>query len=174
MAVEESDRLHGAVVRAGHQLRKSGVLVWWPLGGAVLPVFIIDKRLARDNASTPVEYQSNLPAEIPSNQIATPMKPFVIALVALASLHTADGAAPQTQDERNKQRLQEKEVREKRRAAVQAVLENKDKNRDGSLTKEEYIDGEADPAAAAKKFDKYNKNRDRVLSKGEIADSLSL
>ncbi len=102
------------------------------------------------------------------------MKPFVIALVALASLHIADGAAPQTQDERNKQRLQEKEVREKRRTAVQAVLENKDKNRDGSLTKEEYIDGEADPAAAAKKFDKYNKNRDRVLSKGEIADSLSL
>ncbi|MCX6866858.1 MAG: hypothetical protein NTV46_11710 [Verrucomicrobia bacterium] len=102
------------------------------------------------------------------------MNPFVITLVAIALLHTTVGAAPQTQDERNKQRLQEKEVREKRRAAVQAVLDDKDKNHDGSLSKEEYIAGEADPAAAAKKFDKYNKNRDRVLTKGEIADSLAL
>ena len=110
------------------------------------------------------------------------MKPFLIAVVALCLLHIPVGAAQsprgptpqQNQEERKKQRLQEKEAREKRHAAVQTLMDAKDKNHDGSLSKEEYIAGEADAAAAAKKFDKYNKNQDRVLSKGEIVDSLGL
>ncbi len=54
------------------------------------------------------------------------------------------------------------------------VLKAKDKNKDGSLTLDEYLTGESDIEAAKKNFDQFNKNKDRSLSKAEIADSLGL
>ncbi len=62
----------------------------------------------------------------------------------------------------------------KKRAAVEEVLKAKDKNDDGSLTKDEYLAGEADAEAATKIFDKFNKNKDRALSKEELAASLGM
>jgi hypothetical protein len=53
-------------------------------------------------------------------------------------------------------------------------MDEKDTNHDGSLSRDEYLAGEADPAAASKKFDKFNKNGDRALSKSEIAAMLGL
>ena len=72
------------------------------------------------------------------------------------------------------QKKKEKEAREKKREAINKVLEVKDKNHDGSLTKDEYLTGEADQAAASKRFDEFNKNGDRSLSRTELEDSLGL
>ena len=108
------------------------------------------------------------------------MKRFIIAAVALSLIHPAFQAAAKTpatppkQSEKQKQKEQEKEARDKKRAAVQEVLDAKDKNHDGSLTLEEYLTGEADAAAATKNFEKYNKNKDRTLTKAELAESLGL
>jgi phage protein D len=110
------------------------------------------------------------------------MKPFLIAVVGLCLLHATVAAAnkppapnpQQKQEEKKKEKEKEKADREKRRTGVQALMEAKDKNKDGSLTRDEYIAGETDAAAAAKKFDQFNKNKDRFLSKGEIADLLGL
>ena len=77
--------------------------------------------------------------------------------------------------EKQRQDLEkEKAEREKRRDAVKSVMDAKDKNHDGSLSKDEYLTGEADAEAAGKTFDQFNKNKDRFLSKSELADSLSL
>ena len=112
------------------------------------------------------------------------MKPFVIAFITLALLHPTVEAAQnnaaqqkavqQRMDAQKKEREKEKAERDKRREAVQRVLDAKDKNHDGSLSKDEYIAGEADPVAAGKKFDEFDKNKDHSLSKSEIADSLGL
>jgi hypothetical protein len=110
------------------------------------------------------------------------MKRFIIAAVALSLIHPAFHAAAKTpaatpqqnQEEKKKQKQQEKEARDKKRAAVQVVLDAKDKNHDGSLTLEEYLTGEADAAAATKTFEKYNKNKDRTLTKAELSESLGL
>lgn len=110
------------------------------------------------------------------------MKPILIALGTLAWMpstvmakHPAAGQTQQqNQDQQKQQREQEKANRKKRSDAVQAVLEAKDTNHDGSLSLEEYVVGEADAAAAAKAFDRYNKNKDRFLSKGELIAALGL
>ena len=108
------------------------------------------------------------------------MKPFLIVLCTMAWIETivlvnhasAAQTAQQKQDAHKQQKEQERENQKKRFDAVQAVMKAKDKNHDGSLSLEEYIDGEADAAAAAKAFDKFNKNKDRFLSKAELAASL--
>jgi hypothetical protein len=110
------------------------------------------------------------------------MKPFLVAALALSMISIVearkkedDGKNPQQQQqEKQKQKEADKAARESKRKAVQQALEAKDKNHDGSLSKEEYITGEADAEAATKKFDEFNKNKDRFLSKGELADSLDL
>jgi len=80
--------------------------------------------------------------------------------------------------EKQKQEQKEKEAKkadnEKMVLAVKAVLAVKDKNGDGVLSKDEYLIGEADPAAAAKRFDEFNKNGSRDLEKSEIGMSLGL
>jgi hypothetical protein len=42
------------------------------------------------------------------------------------------------------------------------------------VNRDEYLDGESDKDEAGKKFDRYNKNGDRSLSKSEIAEMLGL
>lgn len=92
------------------------------------------------------------------------MKPLVYLLSALMMISVAAG------DDGNKEK--DRQERAAKREAITKVLDAKDKNKDGSLTKDEYIAGEADAEAASKRFDQFNKNGDRALSKGEIADSV--
>lgn len=68
----------------------------------------------------------------------------------------------------NKQEQKEREERQRKQDEVRKVLESKDGNHDGSLSRDEYLLGEADKEAAGKKFDAANKNGDRLLSKSEI------
>ncbi|MBC8127330.1 MAG: hypothetical protein H8M99_09350 [Gloeobacteraceae cyanobacterium ES-bin-144] len=68
------------------------------------------------------------------------------------------------------ERAARKAEREKNKAAIDEVLDAKDTNHDGSLTRDEFIAGEANAEAAGAKFDKYNKNGDRALSKSEILE----
>lgn len=72
------------------------------------------------------------------------------------------------------QKKKEKEERDRKREAINKVLDVKDANHDGSLTRDEYLTGEADQAAAAQKFDAFNKNGDRFLTRSELEDSLGL
>lgn len=111
------------------------------------------------------------------------MKTLVIAIVALFLIQPlVQSATPrepaknpkQVAEEKNKKREEDKAARGKKRAAIQAVLEVKDKNHDGALSLAEYIADEADAAAATKNFEKFNTNKDLSLSKGEIAASLGL
>lgn len=106
------------------------------------------------------------------------MKSLVILLCSLSLIATVEarkkgGGNGQNQQEQ-KEKEKEKADREKRRDAVKSVMDAKDKNHDGSLSKDEYLTGEADAEAAGKTFDQFNKNKDRFLSKSELADSLSL
>ena len=63
-----------------------------------------------------------------------------------------------------------KVAKERCRDSVKDYMEDRDKNRDGSLTKEEFVESEIDKEEAAKAFDKANTNRDRSLSKSEIIE----
>ncbi len=59
--------------------------------------------------------------------------------------------------------------------AIDDFLDVHDKNKDKSVTLEEYLAGEKTNAAdAEKKFKQYNKNNDRYLSKSEIQEMLGL
>ena len=68
----------------------------------------------------------------------------------------------------------EKAEREHRRNTIEKFLEPRDANKDGSLTKDEFLTGENDKDAGGKRFDKFNKNGDRFLAKSEIQDMLGL
>lgn len=107
------------------------------------------------------------------------MKQAIIAALALSFLVPAASAAGgnggnDKAKQKEEKKEQEKEAREKKRKAVDEVLAAKDKNDDGSLTKDEYLTGETDVEAASQTFDKFNKNKDRALSKEEIASSLGM
>jgi hypothetical protein len=80
------------------------------------------------------------------------------------------GQAKKAQQEKEKARKE----REAKSKAIKEFLDDKDKNHDGSVTLDEYLAGETDTAAATKKFEEFNKNHDRYLSKSEIADMLGL
>lgn len=99
----------------------------------------------------------------------------ILALLACSLCLVAPvEAANNKQDAKKKKEQKEKERKEKaaRREALNDFIKPLDKNNDGSLSKEEFLAGESDKEAGAKKFDQYNKNEDRFLSKSEIADML--
>ena len=62
----------------------------------------------------------------------------------------------------------------KKRKSINDFMDPLDKNNDGSLTLDEFLEGETDKEAGKKKFDRYNKNGDRSLTKGEIEAMLDL
>lgn len=76
-------------------------------------------------------------------------------------------------EERKKEEAEKKE-RERKRQAIQDYLRKKDSNKDGSLSRDEFLATESDKESAGKKFDQYNKNGDRSLSKSEIEELLGL
>lgn len=106
------------------------------------------------------------------------MKTNIIALVLAALIvpsHMAAGREreedPKKEEERKKA---EKAEKERKRDAVKEFLKQKDKNKDSSVSRDEYIADESDKEAAGKKFDEFNKNGDRALAKSEIEDLLGL
>jgi hypothetical protein len=109
-----------------------------------------------------------------------PMKAISILLIIASLVVSVDakpgrrGGQPKRDKAEEKREEEERKAREKKRDAIQEYLRKKDKNNDGSLTREEFQTGESDAKAADKKFDQYNKNGDRSLSKSEIEDLLGL
>lgn len=69
---------------------------------------------------------------------------------------------------------QERAERRNAREKVDAYMKPRDKNKDGSLTLEEFLSGETDKEAGEKKFKEYNKNNDRALYKSEVQAMLGL
>jgi uncharacterized membrane protein YfhO len=106
------------------------------------------------------------------------MKPLSLLIILLSVAAPVEAKQNKNQAAKNKQaelqKKKEKEEHDKKREAINKVLEAKDKNHDGSLTKEEYLTGEADQAAASQKFDAFNKNGDRSLTRSELEASLGL
>lgn len=81
----------------------------------------------------------------------------------------------------NKAAQKKKEEREKKRAesarkreALKDYMDPLDKNNDGSLTIDEFLAGEDSKEEGMKKFERYNKNGDRSLTKSEIEAMLGL
>jgi hypothetical protein len=101
------------------------------------------------------------------------MKRLILFLAALMLVVPAE-AANQKKDPKKEAREAERAIRDKDREAIKDFLEDKDKNKDGSLSRDEYLSDETDKEAAGKKFDEANKNRDTSLTKSEISDMLGL
>ena len=49
-----------------------------------------------------------------------------------------------------------------------ALFEKKDRNRDHELTREEFIANQPDPAEAPKRFDRFDANKNGILSRDEF------
>jgi Flp pilus assembly protein TadD len=94
----------------------------------------------------------------------------LLAVFAAPVEAKGNGKAEQEKAKKEKERAERKRVRE----AVEAFITPRDKNKDGSLTKEELLSGETDKAAGEKKFNDANKNNDRALYKTEIQAMLGL
>jgi hypothetical protein len=104
------------------------------------------------------------------------MKILSCILTALMLVTTAD-AANNANDAAAKKKAEREKARSERTARLTAIkdfLAEKDANKDGSVKKDEYLAGETDQAAATAKFEEFDKNRDRSLSKSEIADMLGI
>lgn len=72
------------------------------------------------------------------------------------------------------ERERKREENAKKRQAIEDYMTPLDKNKDGSLTFDEFIVGESDKEAGKTKFERYNKNGDRYLTRAEIEEMLSL
>jgi hypothetical protein len=106
---------------------------------------------------------------------------FLLAFAALFLIAPAEAAkqgnnkaGQKAAEAKKKEKEADRADRAKKREGVDAVLEVKDKNKDGSLDPDEYLIGESDVEAAKARFKQFNKNGDRYMSKREIQDSLGL
>lgn len=109
------------------------------------------------------------------------MRPLTVLIAILsltasveAKVNKQNAAKAKQAKQAELQEKKEKKEKENKREAINKVMEAKDKNHDGSLTKDEYLTGEADQDGASKRFDQFNKNGDRSLSRTELEDSLGL
>ncbi len=96
----------------------------------------------------------------------------MLLLAALVLACPTVDAADKKKDPKKEAREKLSAAKEKYFEAIDEVLEPKDKNKDGSLTRDEFIADESDKEGAGKRFDEANKNRDRVLHKNEIGEML--
>lgn len=78
--------------------------------------------------------------------------------------------AKKAKAEKEKKKEEKKKVRDQ----IKEFMLERDKNKDGSLSKDEFLSAEDDKAEGESKFDEYNKNKDRSLSKSEVQDMLGL
>ncbi|MFM2171153.1 MAG: hypothetical protein RI957_1382 [Verrucomicrobiota bacterium] len=76
--------------------------------------------------------------------------------------------------EKRKQEAAEKAKRDKIDDAIDGFLKDHDRNKDGSVTLDEFSAGSPEGKGAEEKFAQFNKNRDRYLSKKEIQEMLGL
>ena len=101
-----------------------------------------------------------------------------VAAALLLTLPAEAGNKGNANNAKGQQEKKEKEAKRaasgKKRDAINSFLKDKDKDDDGTLSKDEYIAGESDAAAASAKFDQFNKNGDRQLSRTEIEAMLGL
>lgn len=130
-------------------------------------IYTLPKTDNTDCARPFFEYVSRLFSHTP------PMKKLILLLAALMLVAPAE-AATQKKDPKKEAREKERALREKDREAIKDFLEPKDKNKDGTLTRAEYLSDEDDKAAAGKDYDEADKNKDRSLSKTEISEMLGL
>jgi hypothetical protein len=72
--------------------------------------------------------------------------------------------------QKEKERVERKKVNEE----IKDYMATRDKNKNGALSKEEFMLGESDAAKAESTFNTYDKNRDRALHKREIQAMLGL
>ncbi|MEP4077600.1 hypothetical protein [Haloferula sp.] len=89
----------------------------------------------------------------------------VPALPAMAAKKKKKSKADKEREERKKKRDAEKK-------AVDKILRERDDNDDGSLSRTEYVENADDKETASRLFELHNKNRDRNLTRSEIAASL--
>jgi hypothetical protein len=101
------------------------------------------------------------------------MKRLILLLAALMLVIPAE-AVTQRKDPKKEAREEEKAQRTKDRETIKDFLEPKDTNKDGSLSRDEFLADEKDKEAAGKKFDDANKNHDSSLTKSEISDMLGV
>ena len=99
---------------------------------------------------------------------------FVGAMPAEAQRNNQNQAAQRARAEKEKQRKEEKAKRERINSAIEDLLDGRDKNKDKSLTLEEYLSGESDAKSGEENFKEHNKNRDRYLSRTEMQELLGL
>ncbi len=99
---------------------------------------------------------------------------FVGSLPVHAQRNRRNGAAQKAAAEKRKKEEAEKAKKDKINNEIEAFIKDRDRNRDKSLTLEEFTSGEGDAKAAETKFQEYNKNKDRYLSKTEIQALLGL
>ena len=87
----------------------------------------------------------------------TTMKAFIIALLLAALILPVEAKKKRGNGGRDKQEEQqkkkEKAERDRKREAVNDYLEQKDKNHDRSVSRDEHLADEPDKEAAGKKFD---------------------
>ncbi len=107
-------------------------------------------------------------------------------IICLLSLFVFVGALPVEAKKNNnkqaaaaraakaKQEKAEKDKHDKINKEIEDFLETHDKNKDKSVTLEEFVAGESDAKAAEAKFMEHNKNKDRYLSRTEIQEMLGL
>lgn len=108
------------------------------------------------------------------------MKPFsILGLLALSvcllsPVEAGNNGGNDDAKKKKQEREKKQAEREKKRDAVKAFMEPRDKNNDGSLSMDEFLEGETDKEEGKKKFDQFNKNGDRSLTKSEIEAMLGL
>lgn len=106
-----------------------------------------------------------------------------LAVVSLLAVFTVPAAAnnngnnkqameqaKKKKDEKEKERAERKKVRDE----LKDYMEDRDKNKDGSLSLDEFLSGETDKAKGESTFNEFNKNKDRSLTKKEIQTMLGL
>lgn len=112
-------------------------------------------------------------------------KPYMKKIAFILALFVYAGVLPVEAKKNNNKQNQKAQQEKKKEAAERAkkdrmnqeiedYIAGRDKNKDKSLTLEEFVAGESDAKAAEAKFTEYNKNRDRYLSKTEVKELLGL
>lgn len=97
-----------------------------------------------------------------------------LALIVISLVLTNPVEAKNNKKEREEEKQKKREENEKRRDALNDFIKPRDVNKDSSLTLDEFLSGETDKEEGKKKFDRYNENGDRTLSKSEIAEMLGV
>lgn len=99
----------------------------------------------------------------------------ILALLVLSFVLIAPAEAQKNnKKEKEEEKKRKREENENRRNALDEFIKPRDKNKDGSLTLDEFLNVEIDKDAAKKKFEQYNENGDRYLTRSEIASMLGL